>query len=80
MICPTCDCKPTDLVTLPAGVNYGMWTACDRSIDSSSIVYAIGVGEDNSWDEAILKRYPGFYSESVFSDMKRSPVAHVLPA
>jgi FkbM family methyltransferase len=41
------------------GSSYGEWTYDASRLNSKSIVYSVGVGEDTSWDEALLRRHPG---------------------
>jgi FkbM family methyltransferase len=40
-----------------AGTQYGGWTYNETPLNQSSIVYSIGLGEDTSWDEEIIRRY-----------------------
>jgi FkbM family methyltransferase len=39
------------------GTEYGGWTYDSSSITAKSIVYSVGLGEDTSWDEGIMKRF-----------------------
>jgi len=39
------------------GSDYGGWTLCPDGLSTESIVYACGVGEDASFDLAIIKAY-----------------------
>ena len=39
------------------GPSYGAWTICPNRISSSSVVYSFGVGEDISWDLAMIERF-----------------------
>jgi hypothetical protein len=39
------------------GTVYGGWTICLDGISESSIVYSFGVGEDASFDLAVIERY-----------------------
>ncbi|MEL4306293.1 FkbM family methyltransferase [Methanococcoides sp. LMO-2] len=38
------------------GSDYGGWAFCPVNIDENSIVYSFGIGEDISWDEALIKQ------------------------
>ena len=38
------------------GSNYGGWWYDANNIDANSVVYSFGLGEDTSWDEALLRR------------------------
>ncbi|MDK2892494.1 FkbM family methyltransferase [Methanohalophilus sp.] len=37
------------------GSKYGGWAFCPENIDSQSVIYSMGIGEDVSWDEALIK-------------------------
>lgn len=37
--------------------NYGAWTFCPEGLTRGGIVYSFGVGEDISWDLAIIEQY-----------------------
>jgi FkbM family methyltransferase len=39
------------------GTEYGNWSFCTDGLNSNSVVYSFGVGEDISWDTAIIERY-----------------------
>jgi len=39
------------------GTEYGGWTYDSAPITATSIVYSVGLGEDTSWDEGIVKRF-----------------------
>ena len=39
------------------GSDYGGWTYDASGLNSNSIVYSVGLGEDTSWDEGIMKRF-----------------------
>lgn len=42
------------------GSNYGSWSLPENAINENSIVYSFGVGEDISFDVAIMNRYNPF--------------------
>ena len=47
-------------LTIPSrrlGQDRGDWVVADRMIFSSSIVYSVGIGEDISFDLALIRRY-----------------------
>jgi FkbM family methyltransferase len=44
----------TELIGNPA---YGAWTTVTDGLDRNSIVYSLGVGEDVSWDVALIEKY-----------------------
>ena len=46
-------CEP---VMVYEGSQYGGWWYDSRAVSTSTIVYSFGLGEDTSWDEAILER------------------------
>jgi FkbM family methyltransferase len=50
---------PLDLTvnTETLGTEYGNWTFCTDGLIPKSIVYSFGVGEDISWDIAIIEDY-----------------------
>ena len=39
------------------GTDYGGWPIVENMVDEESIVYSIGVGEDASWDLAVIAEY-----------------------
>ena len=39
------------------GTEYGGWTYDSAAITAESVVYSVGLGEDTSWDEGIMKRF-----------------------
>lgn len=39
------------------GSEYGGWWVCPEGIDASSVVYSFGVGEDISFDLAVIRRF-----------------------
>lgn len=39
------------------GTEYGGWTYDSSLLTADSIVYSVGLGEDTSWDEGIMKRF-----------------------
>jgi len=50
--------RPTiQLHTEQLGSEYGGWTICPDGLSANSIVYSFGVGEDATFDRAIIERY-----------------------
>jgi FkbM family methyltransferase len=43
--------------TVRLGTDYGGWAICPDSITKNSIVYSFGIGEDISFDLALIKRF-----------------------
>ncbi len=39
------------------GSEYGCWTFCPTLINSGSVVYSFGVGEDISWDSGLIEKF-----------------------
>jgi FkbM family methyltransferase len=39
------------------GSEYGGWTYDPSNLNSTSVVYSVGIGEDTSWDEAIMDKH-----------------------
>src|SRR5262245_56805324 len=39
------------------GSEYGGWCVCPDPLDERSIVYSFGVGQDISWDLAMIERF-----------------------
>lgn len=39
------------------GSEYGGWTYDPSYLNSTSVVYSVGIGEDTSWDEAIIEKH-----------------------
>ena len=39
------------------GTGYGAWPVCENSLDKDSVVYAVGIGEDISFDLALIDRF-----------------------
>ena len=44
-------------VLVTDGSEYGGWTYDSSQLTSDSVVYSVGLGEDTSWDEGIMKRF-----------------------
>ncbi|WP_224982615.1 FkbM family methyltransferase [Geomonas agri] len=38
-------------------LSYGAWTFCPEGLTRSGVVYSFGVGEDISWDLAVIEKY-----------------------
>ncbi|WMW22216.1 hypothetical protein RE476_12730 [Methanolobus mangrovi] len=36
------------------GSEYGGWAFCPENVGEQSVVYSFGIGEDISWDEALI--------------------------
>ena len=47
----------TSPVLVTDGSEYGGWTYDSSQLTSDSVVYSVGLGEDTSWDEGIMKRF-----------------------
>ena len=47
----------SDSKKIKDGSDYGGWTYDASGLNSNSIVYSVGLGEDTSWDEGIMKRF-----------------------
>jgi FkbM family methyltransferase len=45
------------LDTFTAGSRSGVWTVCPDLLNQDSLVYAVGVGDNVSWDVALLERF-----------------------
>jgi len=39
------------------GTTYGGWTYCPNNLSQSSIIYSFGIGEDISFDQALLNKF-----------------------
>jgi len=39
------------------GTEYGGWCVCPDRLNANSVIYSFGVGEDISWDLAMIKRF-----------------------
>lgn len=46
-----------DFTVIKDGTDYGGWVYDSTGLSSDSIVYSVGLGEDTSWDEGIIKRF-----------------------
>jgi UDP-arabinose 4-epimerase len=51
------DGHPVKLKLVKDGTEYGGWTYDSAAITADSVVYSVGLGEDTSWDEGIIKRF-----------------------
>jgi len=51
------ECLPAPPRVVTAGGAYGGWAYDASAIGAASIVYSVGLGEDTSWDEAMMQRH-----------------------
>lgn len=49
--------SPEQIALGTGGTCYGSWTYNPRHLDSGSIIYSVGIGEDTSWDEHMIKTF-----------------------
>ena len=50
--------RPTLAVpTMTLGNAHAEWTFCPTGLDESSVVYSVGIGEDVSFDTALIERF-----------------------